>query len=173
MMVAMWMFSWSTLASGAHDLWIALLVRGLGLGFLFLAVTLITLNGLKPTQIATGVGLFNFGRQMGGVVGISFLTTYLNDQIALNRRVLIENINPASTAFQNRQGHLAEALSSRGLDDGLAHEGAAAIIQHGIQAQVAALSFGAAFFSLMMLFVVAVPLILAFKLIQKLMGMGH
>lgn len=172
-MTAMWMLSWSNLESGAHDLWGGLLVRGLGLGFLFLAVTLITLNDLKSHRVASGVGLFNFGRQMGGLIGISFLSTYLDRQIALNRRVLIENINPASLPFQERQAALAEVLESRGLDPGLANEGAAAVIQSTIQSQVAALSFNEAFFSLVMLFVVAVPLILSFKILQKLTGWGH
>lgn len=64
-------------------------------------------------HVASGVGLFNFGRQMGGIVGISFLNT----------------------------------------------------------AQVAVLSFNETFYSLMLLFVAAVPLILAFfRLVQKLSG---
>jgi DHA2 family multidrug resistance protein len=167
MMISMWMLSRSTLESGTADLWGALAARGMGLGFLFLAVTLITLSDLKSAQIATGVGLFNFGRQMGGIVGISFLTTYLGGQIALNRRILIENINPASPAFQQRQRQLIEALTNRGLDPGVANEGAAFVIQKGLQAQVAALSFDAAFFSLVLLFVIAVPLIIVFKVLQK------
>lgn len=166
----MWMLSGASLESGAHDLWSGLLVRGLGLGFLFLAVTLITLNGLKPAHVASAVGLFNFGRQMGGIVGISFLTTYLDRQIALNRRILIENITPSSLPFQERHSALATALTDRGLDPGLANEGAAALIQNSIQAQVAVLSFNQAFFSLVMLFVIAVPLILTFKLAQKFTG---
>jgi DHA2 family multidrug resistance protein len=172
-MTAMWMLSWSNLDSGAHDLWAGLLMRGLGLGFLFLAVTLITLNDLKPDHVAAGVGLFNFGRQMGGIIGISFLNTYLDYQIALNQRLLIDNINPASLTFQQRQAALAEALEGRGLDPGLVNEGAAAVIQSAIQSQVAVLSFNEAFFSLVMLFVVAVPLILSFKILQKLIGWGH
>lgn len=167
---AMWMLSRSNLDSGAHDLWAGLLLRGLGLGFLFLAITLITLNNLKPAHTASGVALFNLGRQMGGIIGISFLTTYLDRQIAVNRRVLIENVNPASLPFQERQAALSEALTGRGLNPGLADEGAATLIGNGIQAQVAALSLNDAFFSLIGLFVVAIPLIVAFKLLQKLTG---
>ncbi|MBO6815056.1 MAG: DHA2 family efflux MFS transporter permease subunit [Rhizobiaceae bacterium] len=172
-MTAMWMLSWSNLDSGTHDLWAGLLIRGLGLGFLFLPVTLITLSGLQEEQVATGVGLFNFGRQMGGIIGISFLSTYLDHQIELNRRVLIKNIDPASIPFLERQEAIAETLTSRGFDPGLADEGAAAVIQSTLQGQVAALSFNEAFFALVMLFVVAVPLILAFKLMQKISGWSH
>ena len=172
-MTAMWMLSWSNMESGDHDLWPGLLLRGFGLGFLFLAVTLITLDDLKDEYLASGIGLFNFGRQMGGILGISFLSTYLNNQIALNRRVLIENINPASLPFRQRQGLLAQALQGNGLDPGKTGEGVAILLQKTIQGQVAALSFNEAFFSLVLLFVVAVPVILGFKFLQKRLGWGH
>ena len=108
-MTAMWLLSQSNLDSGAHDLGPALLVRGLGLGFLFLAITLIALNGLRAGHVASGVGLFNFGRQMGGIIGIGVLQTYLDRQNALNRRILIENIDPASLPFVRYRDAVAEA----------------------------------------------------------------
>ena len=169
-MTAMWMLSCSTIESGTHDLWGGLLLRGIGLGFLFLPITLITLNDLQEGQVATGVGLFNFGRQTGGILGISFLSTFLDQQIASNRRILIENINPANGSFQERREAIAQALADRGFDPAVASEGAAAIIQNIVQAQVATLSFNDSYFSLLMLFVYAVPLILLFKIIQKLTG---
>lgn len=172
-MIALWVLSWSGLESGMHDMGGWLLLRGLSLGLLFLAVTLITLNDLAPRHIASGIGLFNFGRQMGGVLGISFLNACLEHQIALNRRVLIENINPASQQFQERKAALTEAFMARSFDPGLADQAAAAVIQKSIKAQVAVLSFNEGFFTLMLLFVVAVPLILAFKLMQKLTGWSH
>ncbi|MCV0429460.1 MAG: DHA2 family efflux MFS transporter permease subunit, partial [Roseibium sp.] len=150
-MTAMWMLSWSSLESGGHDLWLGLLLRGFGLGFLFLAVTLIALDRLNNRHLASGIGLFNFGRQMGGIIGISFLSTYLNNQVALNRRILIENINPANLPFRERQGILAQALQNHGLNPGSVVEGTATLIQKTIQAQVAALSFNEAFFSLVLL----------------------
>ncbi len=172
-MLAMWMLSWSGIGSGAHDLWPGLALRGLGLGFLFLAITLVTLKGLRPDHVASGVALFNFGRQMGGIIGISCLNSYLNSQIALNRRILIENINPANLPFQNHQAALATLLEGRGLDPGHAAAGAAAVIQKAIQTQVATLSFNEAFFSLVLLFVAAIPMILLFKIMQKLTGWGY
>lgn len=168
MMAAMWMMSRSTLESGADDLWLALLIRGFGLGFLFLAITQITFKSILPNQTAAGVAMFNFGRQLGGIIGISFLTTFINDRIAENRTVLIEHIDAGSLIFQMRQTSIAETLQLRGLDPGLASGTAANIVQNTVQQQVASLSFNDAFFSLVMLFVFAVPLVLLFKLGQAL-----
>ncbi len=168
--MAMWMLSWSNSTSGASDLWPSLLLRGLGLGFLFISITIVALNGLIPKQVASGVGLFNFGRQMGGILGVSFLTTYLDHQAAHNRLVLIENINSASLPFQRYQEMLVTVLSSRGLDPEAASGSSSTLIQNTIITQVAALSFNEAFFSLVLLFLVAAPLVLAFKVTQKFIG---
>ena len=169
-MTAMWMLSGSSSESGAQDLWPSLLVRGLGLGFLFISITVFTLTRLDADHIASGVGLFNFGRQMGGVIGISFLSTYLDHQTALNRRVLIKNIDLTNLSFQQYQETLSTALTVRGLNPELAMQGALAVIQKHIMIQAAVLSFNEAFFSLVLLFLVAAPLVMAFKGVQKLFG---
>jgi hypothetical protein len=57
-MVAMWMLSGSTSESGAHDMMAAILLRGLGLGFLFLSIPLIAFSDLNDRNRASGIGLF-------------------------------------------------------------------------------------------------------------------
>lgn len=46
-MIAMWMLLHSTVESGAPDMTLALLLRGLGLGVLFVSLTMVALAGLK------------------------------------------------------------------------------------------------------------------------------
>jgi DHA2 family multidrug resistance protein len=53
-MVAMWMLSGSTSESGAHDMMAAILLRGLGLGFLFLSINLIAFSDLNERNRAAG-----------------------------------------------------------------------------------------------------------------------
>lgn len=167
---AMWMLSLSSLNSGPDDLWSGLLIRGIGLGILFLAVTMITLSDLKSEHMASGVALFNVGRQMGGIISISFLSTYLNKQIAQNRLIMSEHINPANLIFQDRLSTLTNRLVLRGLDPGVANESAAALIQVSVKSQVAVTSFNNAFFSIIVLFVIAIPLIILLKeLIHKVL----
>lgn len=171
---AMWMLSLSSLNSGPDDLWNGLLIRGIGLGFLFLAVTMITLSDLKSEHMASGVALFNMGRQMGGIISISFLSTYLNNQIAQHRLIMSEHINPANLIFQDRLSALTNKLVLRGLDPGVANEAAAALVQNSAKSQVAVISFNNAFFSLVVLFVIAIPLIILLKvLIHKVLLKIH
>jgi hypothetical protein len=72
-MVAMWMLSGSISESGTDDMMTAILLRGFGLGFLFLSITLIAFGNLNDRNRASGIGLFNAGRQLGGLMGVALL----------------------------------------------------------------------------------------------------
>jgi DHA2 family multidrug resistance protein len=165
-MTAMWWLSHATGQSGLPDLIPPLLLRGFGLGVLFNALTVITLTGLAGLQTAHGVVLFNIGRQMGGLIGIAFLQTYLDHQIALNRGVLAAYLAPGNPLLVERQAQIAERLAARGYDAGDATMAAMAIIAKSAQTQIAALSFNEAFLAVALIFLFAAPLMAAVKLIQ-------
>ena len=46
-------------------------LRGLGLGFMFVPITVAAFSGLQGGDIAQGAALFNLGRQLGGSLGIA------------------------------------------------------------------------------------------------------
>lgn len=165
-MTAMWWLSHATGQSGLPDLTPPLLLRGFGLGVLFMALTVMTLTGLAGPQTAHGVALFNIGRQMGGLIGIAFLQTYLDYQIALNRGVLAAYLVPGNPLLVERQAQIAERLAARGYDAGDATMAAIAVIAKSAQAQVAALSFNESFLAVALIFLFAAPLMAAVKLIQ-------
>jgi len=171
-MTAMWMLSDLTVESGVPDMTWPLLLRGLGLGFLFLPLTIVTLSDLRGKLLAHGVALFNFGRQMGGFVGIASLSTYLDHQAALNRGVLASYLASGNPALVERQDMVAALLAARGYNPAEAASAAIAVIQKTLQAQVAVLLFSEAFLALALLFVVAVPILVSIKLAQTIFG-GH
>ena len=94
-MVAMWMLSGSTSESGADDMMAAILLRGLGLGLLFLSITLIAFSNLNNRNLASGIGLFNAGRQLGGLMGVAGLQTLIDHNVAANVAVLGANVTAA------------------------------------------------------------------------------
>lgn len=169
-MTAMWLLSGSTSESGPGDLMPALLLRGFGLGLLFVALTLITLLSLEGGAIVHGSCLFNAGKQLGGLIGIAVLQSYLDHQAALNRSVLIEHLRPGDPALVERQFAATSLLASRGLDAELAAKGALGVIRHAVQTQVAVLSFNEAFLLVALLFVVAAPILVSLKLLLARMS---
>ncbi|MQQ10467.1 MFS transporter [Epibacterium sp. SM1979] len=166
-MTSMWMLSGSGPQSGSHDMWFALLLRGLGLGFLFLSLTLVTLIGLPPQLVSAGTGLFNLGRQLGGLIGIACLDTYIQRTNTLNLQILGSNLHPSNPALQQRTEFVSQGFIGRGLDPGLIDGAALAAIQQSVRSQVALLTFSEAFLSLVWLFVVVLPLAILFKVALK------
>ncbi len=100
-MVAMWMLSGSTSESGADDMMVAILLRGFGLGFLFLSITLIAFGKLNSRNLASGIGLFNTGRQLGGLMGVAALQTLIDHNVAANVAVLGANITAGGPRSSN------------------------------------------------------------------------
>ncbi|WP_210338345.1 MULTISPECIES: DHA2 family efflux MFS transporter permease subunit [unclassified Ensifer] len=169
-MTAMWLLSGSTSASGLPDMMPALLLRGFGLGLLFVSLTLVTLGDLRGSTVPHGVALFNFGRQLGGQIGIAFLTTYLDHQVALNRTILSGNIAAGNQLLVERQQAIASLLTDRGYETEQATVAATAVIQEALQGQVATLSFNECFLSVSLLFVFAAPFLILVKVgLGKLM----
>jgi DHA2 family multidrug resistance protein len=169
-MTAMWMLSDLTVESGAPDMTAPLLLRGLGLSFLFIPLTIVTLCDLRGQLIAHGVALFNVGRQVGGLVGIAGLSTYLDHQAALNRSILASYLAPGNPALAERQDMVTALLNARGYNPAEAASAAIAVIQKTLQAQVAVLSFSEAFLALALLFVVAAPILVSIKVGQSIFG---
>jgi len=163
---AMWLLSGSASSSGAPDLIVPLLLRGVGLGCLFVALTLVTLRGLPAHAVVFGVGLFNLGKQAGGLFGTAFLQTYIDHQSVLNRTVLSSHLTGGDPALGQRLKATADLLASNGMDGAAAIKAALPVLQRALDKQAAAIAFNEAFFALVLLFAVAAPcLVLAKRLI--------
>lgn len=162
-MTAMWLLSGSNLESGYPDLVPILVLRGFGMGLLFIAITIICLGDLERAEIPHGVGLFNLGRQMGGLIGVAFLATFLDHHLAISRTALVSNLGLGSPIVTQAIQGIEQEFSSRGMSPEQAGSAALAALDRMVTGQAAAISFNEAFLSLALLFVVAVPCLLVIK----------
>ena len=162
-MVAMWMLSGSTSESGAHDMMAAILLRGLGLGFLFLSITLIAFSNLGERNRAAGIGLFNTGRQLGGLIGVAGLQTLIEHNVAGNLTVLGANITAGVPAVSERLTTTAAMLATRGMD-AMASRAATSLLDRVVIGQSTVIAFDTAFNAVALLFVFAAPVLVAIKI---------
>jgi DHA2 family multidrug resistance protein len=169
-MTSMWLLSGSSAESGYPDLLPTLLLRGLGMGLLFIAITIICLGDLTGAEIPHGVGLFNLGRQMGGLIGIAFLTTFLEHHMALSRRALVAHLGAGNWVLEQAQHKIVHELLGRGLSPQQAQSAALTTLDRMVNGQAAAISFNQAFLSLALLFVVTVPCLIVVKISLILLG---
>ncbi|MDR3089787.1 MAG: MFS transporter [Desulfobulbaceae bacterium] len=163
-MAGMWMLSGSTSESGSADLLIPLMIRGTGLGFLFLSLTIYALGGLQGSQIAQGVALFTTFRQFGGLFGVGVLQRYLDHQNAQNGAVLSSHLEAGGVLLTERLHSVQAALQSRGMEAGDAAKAAMAFLQKSLTMQSNTISYNEAFFVIVIVFLIAAPLLVLLKI---------
>ncbi|MBO0144587.1 DHA2 family efflux MFS transporter permease subunit [Agrobacterium sp. Ap1] len=162
-MMAMWMLSGSTSESGADDMMLAILLRGCGLGFLFLSITLIAFTNLQR-DIALGIGLFNTGRQLGGLMGVGGLQTLIDHNITTNITVLGSHLSTGSPQLLERLATTVNSLTDRGMDAAAASRAATSLLAKAIAGQSTVIAFDTAFIAVAVLFVVAAPVLVVIKI---------
>ncbi|MDH4873517.1 DHA2 family efflux MFS transporter permease subunit [Pseudomonas sp. BN515] len=163
-MTAMWMLSGSTNESDTADMMSAILLRGLGLGFLFLSITLIAFTRLNSRNLAAGIGLFNTGRQLGGLMGVAVLQTLIEHHIVANDVVLGANVTAGGTAVIERLSTTTAMLAAKGMDALAASRAATSLLGRVVTGQSTVIAFDTAFNAVALLFVFAAPVLVGIKI---------
>ena len=163
-MVAMWMLSGSTSESGADDMMAAILLRGLGLGFLFLSITLIAFSNLNDHNLAFGVGLFDAGRQLGGLIGVAGVQTLIDHNVTANLTVLGASVTAGVPAVSERLTTTTAMLAARGMDAATASRVATSLLGRVVTGQSTVIAFDTAFNAIALLFVIAAPVLVTIKI---------
>jgi DHA2 family multidrug resistance protein len=154
------MLSHSTLVSGESDFFWPLLMRGIGMGCLFVPLTAMGLSGLKGKDMAQGVGLNNMIRQLGGSFGVALMTTFIHNRMALHRVNLISRINIYDSATQERLGTYSKAFISKGSNPAAASQMANVAIDGTIIRQSMLMSYMDCFWIIGIFFLCCIPLII-------------
>jgi DHA2 family multidrug resistance protein len=163
-MAAMWMLSGSNGESGAQDMMAAILLRGLGLGFLFLSITITAFSHLDSRNVASGIGFFSAGRLLGGLIGVAALQTLIEHKVATNVTLLGSSVTAGVPAVTERLTALTAMLAAKGMDALAAGRAATALLDRVVIRQSTVLAFDTAFMAVALLFLVAAPMLVAFKI---------
>ena len=104
------------------DFWTATRIRTaqvVGIGFLFVPITLVAYIGIPQEQSNMVSGIFNFMRNIGSSVGTSMVTTIIARRAQYHQTVLIENLAPGNSTFAGGLAGLANTFIGAGysLDD--------------------------------------------------------
>jgi MFS transporter, DHA2 family, multidrug resistance protein len=113
----------------------------LGLGFLFVPITLVAYIGIAPEKNNSVAGIVNFMRNMGSSVGTSMVTTLVARRSQFHQQVLVDYARPDNPNFHNTLNGLSKTLAHSGLGANEARMQAYARIYAGLQAQAATLAY--------------------------------
>jgi DHA2 family multidrug resistance protein len=113
----------------------------IGLGFLFVPITLAAYVGIAPEKNNAVAGIINFMRNMGSSVGTSMVTTLIARRSQFHQARLIEFTRDGNPNFQDSVNGLAQRLGHAGMSPPDAQMGAYARIYQSIQAQAGTLAY--------------------------------
>lgn len=153
------LLSRSSLASGESDFYLPLIIRGIGLSFLFVPLTTLALGSLKPENIAQGTGLNNMMRQLGGSFGVAIVTTFIHLRQAHHRSDLIVNVNPYNPAFTERFQTYYNGFIAKGFDAAHAQSLAYKAIDGTILKQTFLMTYMDGFWFIGVFFLACIPLL--------------
>jgi len=139
---SMWQLSRITSDSGAGDFVIPLILRGLGLGFMFVPLTTVTLAELHRAELPQGTALYNFFRQLGGSLGIAGVATIVSHDTIQAHAVLTEHVTTTDPSSLARVSMLTHAFIGRGADAGTAAGRAYAVLDRQMFGQASVIAYG-------------------------------
>ena len=113
----------------------------IGLGFLFVPITLAAYVGIAPEKNNAVAGIINFMRNMGSSVGTSLVTTLIARRSQFHQARLVENARPDNPNFQNSADGLTQHFAQFGLSPHEAQARAYANIYQRVQSQAASLAY--------------------------------
>jgi len=148
------------LQAGFWDIFWPQFAQGVGLGLLFVPLTTITMDRIRPEAMGGATSLFNLMRNIGGSVGIAITQTLLARYRQEHINVLGAHVDgyslPAQIMFQN----LRASFMARGSDLATATNRAYAALFGMVQKQAGMLAFIDGFKVLALVFLLLIPLVL-------------
>jgi DHA2 family multidrug resistance protein len=136
---------------------------GIGMGFLFIPLTTLTLSSIPKPQMGNATSIYNLLRNLGGSFGVAFATTMFARRAQVHQGRIVEHLTWLDREFREAVFRGTSLLSGRGVPDGVAEATALKGIYGQAVRQATAMGFNDAFLILCLLMAAVLPLILLLR----------
>ena len=160
---SMYLLSRMTLASGPSETFWPLILRGVGLGLIFVPLTSAAMAELRVNELAQGTGMFNLTRQLGGSLGIAIMATLLQRFTTTKKALLTEHVTSMDPAALGRLNGITHGLMARGINASTAKQQALSILDRQVQAQASVLAFSRIYILSGVILLASLPLLFLFR----------
>ncbi|HKE18920.1 MAG TPA: DHA2 family efflux MFS transporter permease subunit [Kofleriaceae bacterium] len=157
MMTCLSLWTNSHLAAGMSDtglIW-PIFIRSLGLGFVFIPLSVVALSDLPPAQRGNAAGLFNLTRELGGSIGTAWMATMLTRHAQAQQTYLAEHVSRYDPTTIDQIRMLGARLGSQ--------DAAVAVMGQRISLQALTRAFNEGFLTLVVVFAASVLLVFLLK----------
>jgi len=158
-----WGYKILTPDTGKDAFFWMLIVRGLGMGLLFIPITTLSLSTLKGQQIGQGASFTGMMRQLGGSFGIALITTFMARQNMVHRSDLTSQMPADNAMVQQRVQGMQHNYVAHGMTPDVALSSAHQSLDYMITKQAAVLSYMDVFLYLGVMFLICIPFVLMVK----------
>lgn len=156
--LSMWMMSRLDGRAGASDLLLPQVLRGVGMGFCFVPLSVAALAQIPKERMGQATGLFTLTRSIGGSLGVAWLASLLSSYRSGHMAHLVGNVTPYSDVARGQLGMLTAGLAARGMP---ASSGLGLQMLYGRVARASAeLAFRDMFVTIVALFLASLPLLM-------------
>ncbi len=140
-----------------------LIVRGLGMGMLFVPITTLALSTLKGKQIGQGASFTGMMRQLGGSFGVAIITTLMARQTMEHRNVLVSKLSVDDPAVMQHIQGIQHGFIGKGLNPHTALNSAYQAMDYTVTKQAMVLTYMDVFLFISILFAICIPFILMLR----------
>jgi DHA2 family multidrug resistance protein len=109
-LASFWLAEINLQISIANVIWPSVL-NGVAISFIFVPLTTATMGHLRQNQIGNGTGLFNLMRNIGGSIGIAFVTTLLARNAQKHQAMMVAHLTPFDPAYRVAVAGIKSALA--------------------------------------------------------------
>lgn len=158
-----WGYKIITPDTGKDAFFWPLMLRGMGMGMLFIPITALSLSTLKGRQIGEGAAFTGMMRQLGGSFGIAVITTFMATNTAKHSADLNVHYDKTSPAVQVHVTQMQQGFIAKGDAPNIALQKAYKAMEGNVTKQAMVLSYMDVFLYIGVMFLVCIPFVLMVK----------
>lgn len=155
-----WGYKVLTPNTGQENFFWMLIMRGMGMGMLFIPITALSLSTLKGRQIGDGAAFTGMMRQLGGSFGIAVITTFMAHTNMTHRGNLVNHLNVTDPDVQNSVLALQQGFIAKGHSANIALQEAYRSLEYSVTRQAQILSYMDVFLYTGIAFLICIPFVL-------------
>ena len=145
------------LSAGFWDIFLAQILQGVALSFLFIPLMALAMARIQPENMGNATSIFNLMRNIGGSVGIAIMTTFLSRRTQIHQNHLVANVTAGNLLALRMFRGMQANFYAHGTDGVTAARKSIAAMYDLVQQQAAMLAFVEAFWVMGVVFLLMIP----------------
>jgi DHA2 family multidrug resistance protein len=149
-----------SLEAGFWNLVPTLLIMGIGMPFMFVTLSTLSLSTIPRADMTDASSLYTLSRRIGGNIGYALVATLVARGQQIHRVQLVAHVTPYSSNLADFQRQVAHLLGHAGLDPAALNQTGRALLNLLVNRQATMMAYNDVSWILGLLFLVTIPLAL-------------